>query len=219
MGETISEAISADHESFDVYYSNIKNAEDDAGKVRWRNQLTWTLARHAISEELTLYPAMEKHLGALGVELTKTDKEQHQGVRHLKNPYHQLPKHIHLTPGQVKNYLYEIQDMTPTDPRFWPKLDTLMQVLHHHIEHEKTEDMPRLEKLLSRDESEALARSFQQTKNIVPTRSHPAAPTEYYLENLAALLTAPLDRIQDWMRDYPTAKDEGLAQEQRGQKV
>lgn len=80
MRETISEAISTDHESFDVYYENIKNAEDDAGKVRWRNQLTWTLARHAISEELTLYPAMEKHLGPTGVELTKTDKEQHQGV-------------------------------------------------------------------------------------------------------------------------------------------
>lgn len=90
--------------------------------------------------------------------------------------------------------------MTPTDPRFWPKLDTLMQVLHHHIEHEKNEDMPILEKLLSREESEAIARSFQRTKNIVPTRSHPAAPTEYYLENLAALLSAPMDRFQDWMR-------------------
>jgi len=103
--------------------------------------------------------------------------------------------------------------MTPTDPRFWPKLDTLMQVLHHHIEHEKTEDMPRLEALLSREESESIARSFQRTKNIVPTRSHPAAPTEYYLENLAALLTAPLDRLGDWMRDFPTEKDERIAEE------
>lgn len=80
MGETISEAIGADHDSFDVYYNNIKSAEDDAAKVRWRNQLTWTLARHAISEELTLYPAMEKHLGEEGLQLSKTDKEQHLGV-------------------------------------------------------------------------------------------------------------------------------------------
>lgn len=80
MGETISDAIGADHQDFDIFYENIKNAEDDAAKVRWRNQLTWTVARHAISEELTLYPAMEKHLGDIGVELSKTDKEQHQGV-------------------------------------------------------------------------------------------------------------------------------------------
>lgn len=102
--------------------------------------------------------------------------------------------------------------MTPTDPKFWPLLDTLMDVLHHHIEHEKTEDMPRLEKLLSREESEALARSFQRTKNIVPTRSHPSAPTEYYLENLVALLAAPIDRLQDWLRDYPTEEDQKIAE-------
>ena len=80
MPETISEAIGADHHAFDEYYMNIKNTEDEATKVRWRNQLTWLIARHAISEELTMYPAMEKYLGEKGVQLAKTDKEQHQGV-------------------------------------------------------------------------------------------------------------------------------------------
>ena len=83
MGETISEAIGADHHAFDVYFENIKAAEDDAAKVRWRNQLTWIVARHAISEELTMYPAMEKYLGEEGIRLTKTDKEQHLGVSKL----------------------------------------------------------------------------------------------------------------------------------------
>jgi hemerythrin superfamily protein len=78
--ETISEAIGADHDNFDVYYQNIKSAPDDGEKVRWRNQLTWIVARHAISEELTWYPAMEKHLGEEGVKLSKTDKEQHSAV-------------------------------------------------------------------------------------------------------------------------------------------
>jgi len=80
MAPTISEAIAADHASLDLYAENLRTATEDAEKVRWRNQLTWTLARHAISEELTLYPAMEKHLGDEGVQLAKTDKEQHQGV-------------------------------------------------------------------------------------------------------------------------------------------
>lgn len=89
MGETISDAIGTDHSSFDVYVENLKSAQDDAEKVRWRNQLTWTLARHAISEELTLYPAMEKYLGQEGVKLAKTDKEQHVGV----GPLHFYCKH------------------------------------------------------------------------------------------------------------------------------
>lgn len=97
--------------------------------------------------------------------------------------------------------------MTPASPDFQPKLDRLMDRLHHHIEHETDEDMPRLEGLLPRDESEALARSFQRTKGITPTRSHPAAPTEYYLENLAGLLAAPIDKFQDWLRDWPSEED------------
>nr|POF27593.1 putative hemerythrin-like protein [Quercus suber] len=182
MGETISEAIGADHHSFDVYAEQIRKAQNDADKIKWRNQLTWTVARHAISEELTLYPAMEKHLGEIGVQLAKTDKEQH---------------------GAVKKDLNAFQDMSPADPKFMPTLDALLQDLHHHIQHESEEDMPRLEKLLSRPESEAIARSFQRTKNIVPTRSHPAAPTEFYAESLTALLAAPIDRMRDWLRTFP----------------
>jgi len=98
--------------------------------------------------------------------------------------------------------------MSPVDPKFSPLLDTLMDILHHHIEHEKQEDMPRLESLLSREESQELARQFQRTKNIVPTRSHPSAPTSYVFESLAALMAAPIDRFRDLiMRDFPDEQD------------
>lgn len=120
---------------------------------------------------------------------------------------------------QVKEYLYQLQDMTPVDPKFAPLLETLMDVLHHHIEHEKNEDMPRLEGLLSREESEALARKFERTKGIVPTRSHPAAPTEYYLENLAGLLVAPIDRLTMWLRDFPDERDVREAEGRTGEKA
>ena len=82
-----------------------------------------------------------------------------------------------------------------------------MDLLHHHIKHEKEEDMPRLEGLLSREESQKLARSFERTKNIVPSRSHPAAPTQYYLEGLAGLFAAPIDRLQQWLQDFPDEQD------------
>ena len=82
-----------------------------------------------------------------------------------------------------------------------------MDNLHHHIEHEKNEDMPRLEGLISRQESEAIARSCQRTKGIVPTRSHPAAPTEFYAESIVGLLTMPIDRMRDWLKDFPDEQD------------
>lgn len=79
--QTISEAISTDHQALDLYADNIRSSTTLEDKTKWRNQLTWALARHAISEELTMYPAMEKHLGEEGLQLTNKDREQHQAVR------------------------------------------------------------------------------------------------------------------------------------------
>lgn len=77
---TISEAIGADHGAIDLYAENIKNASTSQEKIEWRNQFTWALARHAVSEELTMYPVMEKKLGQKGKELADVDREQHMAV-------------------------------------------------------------------------------------------------------------------------------------------
>ncbi|KAK7726062.1 hypothetical protein SLS57_003652 [Botryosphaeria dothidea] len=186
--ETISSAIGADHDYFDTCYEHIASASDIEEKTKWRNQLTWTVARHAISEELTYYPAMEKRLGTEGKKLADEDREQHQAV---------------------KQDLARLQDMSPADAEFPPLLERLMHDLHTHIEHEKNEDMPRLEKLLQPDESKALAAEFLRTKRIVPTRSHPSAPNQPPLETLAGLLVAPIDRLRDMVRSFPSAEEGG----------
>ena len=77
---TISEAIGADHGAIDTYAENIKAASTLQEKVEWRNQFTWALARHAVSEELTLYPIMEDKLGQKGKQLADVDREQHMAV-------------------------------------------------------------------------------------------------------------------------------------------
>ncbi|KAL6714768.1 hypothetical protein ACLMJK_008193 [Lecanora helva] len=179
---TISEAIGADHKLIDGYADNVESAGTEQEKTEWRNQLTWALARHAISEELTMYPAMEKHMGKEGLELTEVDREQHQAV---------------------KEDLYKFQSTPPTSPSFHPFLDHLLKDLHTHIEHESQEDMPRLENLLSREESQNLTKQFERTKIITPTRSHPSAPNRSYFENFAAMLAAPIDKFQDLLRDWP----------------
>ena len=76
----VSQAIGQDHCYLDECYDKLTGASTTEDKVKWRNMLVWNLARHAISEELTVYPAMEQHLGAREKELTKTDFAQHQAV-------------------------------------------------------------------------------------------------------------------------------------------
>lgn len=103
--------------------------------------------------------------------------------------------------------------MSPDNEKFMPLLDDLMDHLHEHIEHESSEDMPTLEGALPIGITHEIAKSFQRTKNIVPSRSHPAAPTEYYSENLAALLATPIDHFRNWFMgvEYPDEKDQAVA--------
>lgn len=81
MPQTISEAIGNDHKYIDWVHDQILASTTDADKTKWRNQLVWTFARHAISEELTMYPTMVEKLGEEGKRMTETDLEQHQAVR------------------------------------------------------------------------------------------------------------------------------------------
>ena len=106
---TISEAISADHGAIDLYAENIKTASTLQEKIEWRNQFTWALARHAVSEELTLYPVMEKKLGQEGKELADVDREQHMAVSVLCN---NIKKKTWLTATRSRK--------TSTNSKTWP---------------------------------------------------------------------------------------------------
>ncbi|KAK0119852.1 hypothetical protein ONS95_011282 [Cadophora gregata] len=184
----ISQVISQDHRYLDECYDKLKVASTTEDKVKWRNLLVWNLARHAISEELTVYPALEQHLGDRGKELTRIDRAQHQAV---------------------KNDLAKLQSLSPTETQFPSLLEQLMDNLHRHIEHDKETDMPLLESSISKAESERLALSFLRTKKLIPTKAHPESPRSSPLtEGLAALLAASIDELRTLVESFPEDETE-----------
>lgn len=61
------------------YYQNYLECSGDADKQeRWGNQLAWEVARHAVGEEIVVYPLMEQYLGAEGKRLADEDRAEHQ---------------------------------------------------------------------------------------------------------------------------------------------
>lgn len=85
-----------------------------------------------------------------------------------------------------------------------------MHDLHFHIQHEANEDMPRLEKVLSKEQSGTIAKQFIRTKQIVPTKSHPDAPTQHWaIEGLAGLLAAPMDKLKTMTESFPEEETGG----------
>lgn len=73
----ISDAIRDDHRSLESYYDRIVHTEDDDEQTRLQNQFTWELARHVVSEELVVLPALEKYLRDGD---TSQDRHDHQIV-------------------------------------------------------------------------------------------------------------------------------------------
>lgn len=66
------------------YYDNYLKAAGDAdAQGRWARQLTWEVARHAVGEEIVVYPLMEEHMGAEGLKLADQDRADHQASFHL----------------------------------------------------------------------------------------------------------------------------------------
>ena len=60
------------------YYDKYSAASDADTKTRWSRQLIWEIARHAVGEEIVVYPLMEKHLGEQGLKLADEDRAEHQ---------------------------------------------------------------------------------------------------------------------------------------------
>lgn len=97
--------------------------------------------------------------------------------------------------------------MKPSDQDFKPTLQSLMNELSQHIREEEEGDLPALEEALAGEgtgESEKMATSFGRTKMFVPTRSHPSAPARPPFETVVGLMAAPIDKLGDLFRKFPS---------------
>ncbi|KAJ5773783.1 hypothetical protein N7457_008679 [Penicillium paradoxum] len=177
----VSEAIKDDHRKLESYYNIIVNSDDEDEQTRFQNQFTWELARHAVAEELVVFPAIEKHVPG-GKAKTDDDRREH---------------------STIKEMLDVFQDLNCSDPRFIPTLTLLMEGLARHMRDEESNDLVRLEESLTVDESEQLAYSLNRTKIFMPSRAHPFGPDRPEYETAASLLTAPVDHLMDLFRKWP----------------
>lgn len=77
---TVTDALLKDHREIESYYNEVVNSNDHDHQERFGNQFTWELARHSVAEELIIYPAFEKYLGAKGHQMAESDRKQHHEV-------------------------------------------------------------------------------------------------------------------------------------------
>ncbi|KAG0576164.1 hypothetical protein KC19_5G060200 [Ceratodon purpureus] len=180
----IIERIKHDHEELEEYYSNYKKAhqrgdEDEAQK--WFNQFVWEISRHAVSEELVLYPTLES-LGQKGKDLANQSRTDHQ---------------------VTKDFLEELQRTTDPDA-FEQRMDKMMTDLREHIKKEESEDLVYLQEHSTQKSRENAGKMFGLGKLLAPTRPHASVPNNSAaVEAALGLLLTPIDKLRDAFTAYP----------------
>ena len=175
---------SAGRDVIDVLTTDHREVESLIGQIRAtkgeeRRDLTDVmiaeLVRHAVAEEMYVYPAMKKHLSD-GEQAVDHDVEEHK---------------------QLETIMKELESADADGGGFLDLIDQLADVLRDHVQDEEQEQFPRLRTQIPRDELVEIAGKVETAKKATPTRPHPAAPNSELFHKMVGPGVGMIDRLRD----------------------
>jgi uncharacterized membrane protein/hemerythrin superfamily protein len=174
-GADVVDVLETDHREATALIADIRAGMDPTARRDQADQLIAELVRHAVAEEMHVYPAMREHLPD-GEQAVQHDLEEHQ---------------------ELETLLKELEGVDAADPQFLQVLGRVETTLADHIADEEGSHFPQLRAALPREELVALAAKVQAAKKAAPTRPHPAAPNSKLFHQLAGPGVGLVDRLRD----------------------
>jgi hemerythrin superfamily protein len=166
--------LSTDHREFLQLVEEIPGA--DPGRRRdLTDTLIAELMRHAVAEEMYVYPAMRKHLPD-GDAAVEHDVEEHQ---------------------ELEEAMKGLESLEASDPRFLETLGQLEEILRDHVQDEEKEQFPRLRASIPQEELVEMGAKVETAKQIAPTRPHPGAPHSELFHKMVGPGVGLVDRLRD----------------------
>ncbi|SFK79536.1 hemerythrin domain-containing protein [Geodermatophilus ruber] len=178
--QDVVDILTADHQEVLGLVRQIPTA-DPAQRRDMADTVIAELMRHAVAEEMYVYPAMRDHLPD-GESRVRHDVEEHQ---------------------QLEEIMKELERLDAADPSFTETLGRLEQVLRDHISDEERDQFPELRARLSRDQLVELGQKVEAAKKVAPTRPHPAAPHSELFHKLVGPGVGMVDRLRDKLTGRP----------------
>ncbi|MEV4540681.1 hemerythrin domain-containing protein [Micromonospora echinaurantiaca] len=186
-GQDVVDVLTADHREVETLFVELETRQ---GTPEHRRQLTDVviaeLIRHAVAEEMYVYPLARKALPD-GDQLAE----------------HEISEH-----ADAERTMKELESLDPSDPRFDPLLTHLTSTIRHHVQDEESDLFPRLRAAVAREELVELAGKVTVAKKAAPTRPHPAAPDHPPANRLLNPGTGLVDRMRDALSGRTTSTAE-----------
>jgi hemerythrin superfamily protein/carbon monoxide dehydrogenase subunit G len=174
-GQDVVDVLTADHREATALIADIWTATDVQDRRDLADQLIAELVRHAVAEEMYVYPAMRDHLPD-GDAAVQHDIEEHQ---------------------ELESQLKQLERLDAGEPAFTETLRQLEATLADHVADEERDHLPQLRAALSREELVQLAGKVEGAKKLAPTRPHPAAPNSELFHKVAGPGVGLVDRLRD----------------------
>jgi hemerythrin superfamily protein len=175
--------LSSDHREALALLDRLANSVDADQRRDLADTVIAEVVRHAVAEEMYVYPAMREHVPD-GDQAVEHDIEEHK---------------------QLEGTMKQLEAVDPGEPRFDSLVREMTEQLRHHAYDEETEQFPRLRERIPRDELVRMREKVETAKKLAPTRPHPSAPNSELFHKLAGPGVGMVDRLRDRLTHRSTA--------------
>src|SRR5689334_13772612 len=165
----------SDHRDVTALIGEIWSVKDPMIRRDLTDTAISELVRHAVAEEMYVYPAMKKYLPD-GDKAVEHDVEEHK---------------------ELERTMKQLEDVDVSSADFDSRLRELESTLADHVQDEESEQFPELRRQVPREELVELAGKVETAKKVAPTRPHPGAPNNELFHKLAGPGVGMVDRLRD----------------------
>jgi len=169
------EVLTHDHREVQEMFDELIGTTGPDERRRIVDDITIELVRHAVAEEMYLYPAVRRHVPD-GDAIADKEISDH---------------------SEIEQALKDLEDVAATDADFNTITRRLIDDVLEHVRDEEDTLFPLLAGHASKEDLLKLGRQVQTAKKVAPTRPHPSAPDRPPLNKLLAPGAGLVDRIRD----------------------
>jgi hemerythrin superfamily protein len=174
-GGDVIDVLTSDHRDVTALIGEIWTIRDPMIRRDLTDTAISELVRHAVAEEMYVYPAMRKYLPE-GDKAVEHDIEEHQ---------------------ELEETMKALEGVDVSTPEFDETLRKLETLLADHVQDEESEQFPELRRRIPQDELKELAGKVETAKKLAPTRPHPGAPNSELFHKLVGPGVGLVDRLKD----------------------
>lgn len=167
--------LTADHKEMLTLVGRIKNTSDAEERRDLADTTIAEVMRHAVAEEMHVYPAIEEHVPN-GAEMADHDKQEHD---------------------EIVQVMKELEDADASGATFMGLVGRLEDLLRHHASDEETNQFPQLRAHIPAEELLDMGQKVENAKKLAPTRPHPGAPHSELFHKTVGPGVGMVDRLMD----------------------